>query len=521
MFDELEQMQELAAVNLKRECLRFHESTNTQFEEDKFSGFLKEIDLDWHLSSCLVIGYCLHKTSLDLLLAEIEETITMSYHRPLREKMDELDRTYAPYSEILYERFHTISLAGKKILDGDQRGFDEVVKESIPKRYTIEDSKSTRYLEVFRTHPIYHTSVFRTVKYDVKDGKKWIGEKWIYENHYFGVDTKSDEFFYQYQNTMHELARRHFKEDGDILPDRSREEYLWHFHSDLLDPDISWKQLDARCDKAPRVPLVWGPKYINLIYDLLSKVYKSQGNDLRFETPKNFNSIPSSYSEKYWLFVEHPDEGKQILTIHFIAAINKLDRCDAVEGIPRWIKTTLERDVIRELKRERREKKKKELELGKEPDMVSLEYAVPDGEGGEVGEIGANVSGTLLPTIDLPDNDFLFSNPGMRFVAEHITWKSKDIAAELGVSPSRARQMRSEVIATVKESCERIAYLGVYIPGPVDELVRIARLRKRKPYYAYPASFTEGEVPEKEKKLSKLAAKYPKLHKKIKTGKIS
>ena len=185
----LEQMQEVAAENFRRECLLFHENIRGSFDEDKFNGLLKEIDSDGYLSSCLVIGYCLHKTSLDSLLAEIK-TVTMSYHYRLRRTIDELDWDYSLYSEILYDRFFTIWLAGKKILEGDKRSFDEIVKESIPKRYTISDKNSTRYLEVFRTHPIDHNSVFRTVKYDTKDG-----EKWIYENHYFGVDTQSDRFF--------------------------------------------------------------------------------------------------------------------------------------------------------------------------------------------------------------------------------------------------------------------------------------------------------------------------------------
>jgi hypothetical protein len=147
MFGELEQMQEVAAENFKRECLRFHENTNTRFDEHKFSGLLKEIDSDGHLSSCLVIGYCLHKVSLDSLLAEVR-IITMSYHRPLREKMDELDRAFSPYSEILHEGFLTIWLAGKKILDGDQRDFYEVVKESIPQRYTISEGKAGKPMGV-------------------------------------------------------------------------------------------------------------------------------------------------------------------------------------------------------------------------------------------------------------------------------------------------------------------------------------------------------------------------------------
>ena len=40
-FDELKQMQEVAAENFKKECLLFHENTNTRFDEHKFNGFGK------------------------------------------------------------------------------------------------------------------------------------------------------------------------------------------------------------------------------------------------------------------------------------------------------------------------------------------------------------------------------------------------------------------------------------------------------------------------------------------------
>ena len=40
-FDELKQMQEVAAENFKKGCLLFNENTNTRFDEHKFNGFGK------------------------------------------------------------------------------------------------------------------------------------------------------------------------------------------------------------------------------------------------------------------------------------------------------------------------------------------------------------------------------------------------------------------------------------------------------------------------------------------------
>jgi len=307
---------------------------------------------------------------------------------------------------------------------------------------------------------------------------------------------------------MHELARRHFPEDWQILPDRSQAEYLWHFHSDLLDPSISWKELDAKCQKVGGVPLPFGPKFINLIDQEFEKYCKEFGVKRESKKLESFESSPSHYPTKYWILMKSPDEAENIVSFHFLGAVSKLDKVDAVEAIPRYLEISLKRAVVKWIGREKEKAKTREERIGKEPSMVSIDAPIEDDKGDEKGSFADIISGALLPTFELLDIDELFPDEIRNYIAKNLTKKSNEIAAKFGLSSGRIRQIKAEVEAVLEEYFEKTAYLGVYIPGPVDELVRIARLRYRKPYKE-PYPDPKGAVPEEEKRLSKLAAKYP------------
>jgi hypothetical protein len=475
-----------AVAEFKKSCLRYHEQWDTPL--DKVDDLLEHIFSDPLLVSFFCIAFSLYNRE-DRLLVEMEMNrgLLDADYSKFTDKMQDLGRQYWPYAQTFKRRAHAVWLTVRKILAGDTRSYAEVLEESFPQQHTVTDDSSTRAYWIRRQEPLLPDAVDRIITYQIEGGQ----DKHVVETHYFGIGPESKT---TWQNVQHELARDLFSEDWKVFPDRSQTEYLWHYHSKQLRHDILWPQLEALCEQIPGVPLAWGPKFINLISKEITYVRNTLKESVEWQEIPDAISSPSHYPTKYWLFVEHPSPLKNRVSYHFLGAINKLDQCCSVEAIPAWIKTVLKNAVSKWLTREK-----------SEPDLKTLSA-----------EFEFQATGTLLPTIEMPDLEELFPDRIRRYVAENIHRKSKEIAAKIGLSDSRVRQIRKEVTRICDDHCEKIAHLGVYIPGPVDEIRRIAKLIYRKPEGQHPDSCPGGRVSGREKRRAELIVKHPALHEKIK-----
>lgn len=481
----------------KERCIRECENRGLLFAETSFYQLLKRIGSDTLLQAYFIFTYAAlipRKASLQIgeRLKKIEDPFGQ-----FAAKMYKLRNEWAKEKDLYLDVFEDDCVrvwgACRKIEAGDSRSFNEIYSEMLPKVREIHknDTMSIR-LELLRDFPNDH--LIRDEIYHTAEG-----EKWITGIHYFGIDHKDRRSI---ENFMHRFMRDYLSASWQILPQRSQAEHLLHFHTEplpreVLTPNIMWDHIEGICEKAPGIPLAWAPKFINLIragerqarkMALKNGMADDYGIKPARDTLADSSSFPSSYSAKYWLFAEDPDNEKNIVSFHFLGAIEKLPRCDSEDKLPGYLKTVFWRDLRKFFGREKDKEKALEKKLGSKPKYFEDLHHF-DKEGREREE---RIEGGILPTIEPINLDELFPDPVDNYIANHFSQKNmvKDAAKRFGksVRTIQRRKKRVEEILDMAEG-ERLAHLSVYIPGieAIDsfqgELMRVAALRYRKPHY--------------------------------------
>jgi hypothetical protein len=439
------------------------------------------------------------------------------------------------YLDLFEDDLRNVWLTARKMEAGDERDFSTIYTETLPQNYEIQLSETrTLYLELHRQNPILSDSVVRHKRFFISEDEK----KWINGVHYFGVDLDDRKHI---ENFMHKFMRDRLSRRHQVLPsDRMQNEYFLHFHadsipSDLIYPNVSWKKLNALCEKTEEdLPLAWGPKFFPLILTQVSKARKmaaAEGiSDKYGKAPTRSRGISpfvSRYPDRYWVFVEYPDEIQNITTFHFLESTKALHKCDSEEKIPGYLKAVFENKRKKWFERETEKAKKLEERRGKEPPFYGSLYYYNEDDKSPLEE---KYSGELIPSTKPIDLDELFTDPIQNYLAKKFNKKGvvKDAAAKFGLTKRRIQQIKKEVGQKLDgEEEERLAYLSVWYPGIDDddvfrgELTRIASLRYRKPYYKWHDIYEEGEDTNDDTKTGGerrdyLSKKYPQFEKRLK-----
>jgi hypothetical protein len=387
----------------------------------------------------------------------------------LADKFFEMHQEWTPYSNFFEEDFLKIRMTLGKIGAGDPRSIDEIYVDSLPKEKEISKGEETVLLTVFRNEPFMRDNMLRNIRYELP-----VGEKWIREHHWFGID-HDDEV--EKENVMHEILRRRFSEPKSIFPERTEDEIVVCFHKRNLERGLSWEAIEEVCGNTKGLPFAWGPKFTNLLNKKIKFVIE-RVPDFAYR-PLNPSSVhkdskaatPSRYPEQYWATVERIDEAAGIVRSHFLGTISKMREEDGIDtrAIVSWLETVLHRDIGKEIEKEEKYLKNRSAPFFQDPegilrsdrDSVDLEPGTP---------------GFYF------DFDELFSDEKEIFTARNINNENitKIGADRFNISLRRAQQIKVKVIEIlVREARERHKYFLYWL-----EEVKNATLKVyRKPYH--------------------------------------
>jgi hypothetical protein len=478
-----QQISKVGIDEFRQHCQAQTTVDNEEWTEGRFQKFLKEIILqDPMLSDCFSFTYPVFE-NFSRTQPEYSPESIYSFHST----MNGLWSSYWPYPHVLSIHFDIVNLACQKRFAGDDRDFGEILSESAPKEYELKGYKTTTYYRVYRQIPVRPDWVLRNIKDESGEEPKWM--VW---GHYFDVDAQDKQ---QIENLMRDFLRIHCHEYWTQY--KSSRKVRVAFHLEPLTEDIELKELDLLCRDKGGFPLHLLEMFERMLNSMVRKASKKLNEQSRMQ-----------------FVLEERQDIENVVTFHLLSSWFSLPEQIAPEAITEYLEKSFKRKVYEWIG----------TQPGEQP-FIKLEEPTTDEKGEEVGTIGETISGGMIPLMEKPELDEIFTDPVENYLAKNYNKKGavKKAAKKFGKSIRRIQQVKKKVGEDLDELCEeRLAHLCGWFPGIDDsdmvrgELRRIASLRYKKLYPKHPPKHTRGRVKKREKRQTELTKKYKDLEGRLK-----